>query len=589
MRKILSIKVLVIFLLFIAQSAQLQTYRVRGKISSGSTAVRYASIKFFDASDPSKYFSAITDNVGNYQLDIITSVRNEPVIPQTIELAQNYPNPFSSETAITYKLKKTSDVSIKIFNILGQEVKSFQVGRQENGVQGIRWDARNNFGEKVSPGIYLCIVKGGSEIYVNKMVFTGGGSFSVPQVSGFSYYQSPYDTEIEKLDKILKKQATSELFRIRVTNIDKTQPKISVREFYGINIEKDTLINLNVNKATNYNKYLYVGNWEYDQVFVIDTDNDSIVDTLQGFKSVNEVLLTNSGRKLYVATSRYSIYPYNTVYAASVYSVNPFTRAKTKILDRRAMICLEPNGIPLIIASSTTRDTELGTDTMRLVGTIDTLTDAVSFFDTLDIFHGTLSGAYKSLVFDPGKPIFYTFTNQNQLFAYNYKERKIVRYYTSRNLPCNIVISKDGKYIYCANGQVLDVTNDSIVGWLLGNNESSLASLALSPDGKYLYLTDPGNPYNFELVPSGKINVFRTEPFSYTDFIDVNRASGHPYTMTDGIIICPDGSRAYASANFSDIIVIDLIINQVVDMIRFLPRNIWLRSLGIGAKWNPVP
>ena len=52
-----------------------------------------------------------------------------------------------------------------------------------------------------------------------------------------------------------------------------------------------------VEPITQYNQpyYLYAGNWGLDQVFVIDTENNSVVDTLKGFGSVINVLCTKSG------------------------------------------------------------------------------------------------------------------------------------------------------------------------------------------------------------------------------------------------------------------------------------------------------
>jgi len=333
---------------------------------------------------------------------------------------------------------------------------------------------------------------------------------------------------------------------------------------------------------------LYVGNWGYDQIYVVDVDRDAVIDTLNGFRSVGNVTATTSGKKLYVTAMAYSVYPYDTTYPATVYSVDPATKLKKEILERRAMIYLEPNGTPLIIASSTMQDTAIESDTMRLVGAIDTVTDAVSFFDTLDIFHSKLSAAYEALVFDPNEPVLYTFTNQNQLFAYNYQEKRIIRYYTSLNLPYNIVISTDGKYIYCANGPVLDVANDSIIGWVQGNNESILGSLALTPDGKFLYLTDPGKPLLPEPVPSGKINFFQTNPFGYLGFIDVTKIDSEYfstyYAITDRILITSDGKKAFVGLLYSDIVVIDLEINEAVNRIRFVPHNIVLRPLSLGVK-----
>lgn len=243
MRKMLFIKVLVIFLLIISQAALSQTYHVSGNISAGSTTVSYASITFTEESNSSNTFTTLTDTAGNYQLDIVTAIKNEPIIPQSIELAQNYPNPFSSETEIPYKLNKQSDVSIKIYNILGQEVKTFRIGTQVNGVHGVRWDGTNNRGEKVSTGIYLYQLITGNEAQVKKMLFSGNSKvINVFGTDDFSYHnRKPGKKEISQ--HILR------AYKVQITNVDSTQPKILFTEIQNIIVKHDTTINFQVQRA----------------------------------------------------------------------------------------------------------------------------------------------------------------------------------------------------------------------------------------------------------------------------------------------------------------------------------------------------
>ncbi|MFC1724285.1 LamG-like jellyroll fold domain-containing protein [candidate division KSB1 bacterium] len=91
-------------------------------------------------------------------------------IPKKFALKQNYPNPFNPETTIKYELPKTSDVSLKIYNILGQEVKTLINQRKPAGYHTIIWDGRNKNGIKVSSGIYICRIKAGHFVSVKKMV-----------------------------------------------------------------------------------------------------------------------------------------------------------------------------------------------------------------------------------------------------------------------------------------------------------------------------------------------------------------------------------------------------------------------------------
>ena len=78
-----------------------------------------------------------------------------PELPATYALFQNYPNPFNPSTIIKYQLPMQSRVTIKIFNLLGQEVKIVSEGIETAGVHQLQWDGRNNSGVGVASGVYF--------------------------------------------------------------------------------------------------------------------------------------------------------------------------------------------------------------------------------------------------------------------------------------------------------------------------------------------------------------------------------------------------------------------------------------------------
>ncbi|HLP16912.1 MAG TPA: FlgD immunoglobulin-like domain containing protein [Bacteroidota bacterium] len=90
----------------------------------------------------------------------ITSVATaEGRAPEEFTLAQNYPNPFNPSTTIGYALPRQSSVTVTIYNVRGQEVKSFKVGVQASGAQSVVWDGRNAAGAPVASGVYIYRVK----------------------------------------------------------------------------------------------------------------------------------------------------------------------------------------------------------------------------------------------------------------------------------------------------------------------------------------------------------------------------------------------------------------------------------------------
>jgi len=81
-------------------------------------------------------------------------------VPKDFTLFQNYPNPFNSTTTIRYHLPAVSSqrsaVSLKIYNILGQEVKTLVNEEKPAGKYRVLWNGRDNSGKEVSSGFYFC-------------------------------------------------------------------------------------------------------------------------------------------------------------------------------------------------------------------------------------------------------------------------------------------------------------------------------------------------------------------------------------------------------------------------------------------------
>jgi len=75
-------------------------------------------------------------------------------LPTEYALSQNFPNPFNPSTSFSLSLPEASDYTIRIFNIAGQLVRSFD-GHLEAGNHTITWDGDNNQGHKVASGAYF--------------------------------------------------------------------------------------------------------------------------------------------------------------------------------------------------------------------------------------------------------------------------------------------------------------------------------------------------------------------------------------------------------------------------------------------------
>lgn len=67
----------------------------------------------------------------------------------------NFPNPFANSTAIRYELNSSSYVTLKIYDMLGNSVKTLFDGMQDAGNVELNWDARNEAGMELNSGSYV--------------------------------------------------------------------------------------------------------------------------------------------------------------------------------------------------------------------------------------------------------------------------------------------------------------------------------------------------------------------------------------------------------------------------------------------------
>ena len=94
----------------------------------------------------------------------------EEQLPTEFALYQNYPNPFNPSTTIKYALKENADVVLKIYNILGQEVRTLVNAKQTPGFKTVVWDGRDNNGLPVASGVYIYRIQANDFVRNMKMV-----------------------------------------------------------------------------------------------------------------------------------------------------------------------------------------------------------------------------------------------------------------------------------------------------------------------------------------------------------------------------------------------------------------------------------
>jgi hypothetical protein len=118
----------------------------------------YATAVYTDGSWTEESFESRKDTGRVGRLDGIA----EETLPTSFFLAQNYPNPFNPTTSISFGLPKTAIVTLDIYNLLGQHVKTLLDGNLNAGYKTIIWDGKDEAGASVSSGLYFYKLDTGS-------------------------------------------------------------------------------------------------------------------------------------------------------------------------------------------------------------------------------------------------------------------------------------------------------------------------------------------------------------------------------------------------------------------------------------------
>lgn len=90
--------------------------------------------------------------------------------PAAFLLLPNYPNPFNPETTLRYQLPEAGQVQLKIYNALGQVVRTLVDGLQPAGAQQVVWDGRDEGGQDVAGGVYLYRLEAGDRVQTRLML-----------------------------------------------------------------------------------------------------------------------------------------------------------------------------------------------------------------------------------------------------------------------------------------------------------------------------------------------------------------------------------------------------------------------------------
>jgi hypothetical protein len=100
-------------------------------------------------------------------------IRSRPIsvewAPLKLSLSQNLPNPFNPTTTIRYTVPSRSDVTLHVYSVSGQRVRTLVDGPVPAGVGQVTWDGTDDAGNPVASGVYVYELRAGNPVLVKKM------------------------------------------------------------------------------------------------------------------------------------------------------------------------------------------------------------------------------------------------------------------------------------------------------------------------------------------------------------------------------------------------------------------------------------
>jgi hypothetical protein len=112
------------------------------------------------------YVADWADGMYIIQNDLLVGINEESShLPENFLLAQNFPNPFNPTTTINYQIPEFSFVSLKVYDVLGSEIRTLVNEEKQSGIYNVEFDAT-----KLTSGIYFYRLQAGDYVATKKMV-----------------------------------------------------------------------------------------------------------------------------------------------------------------------------------------------------------------------------------------------------------------------------------------------------------------------------------------------------------------------------------------------------------------------------------
>jgi len=113
------------------------------------TDLKKATVYSYSAPKPKTRFTILVGTTEAVQEHV------NDILPREFALGDNFPNPFNPTTTIPVAIPRIAEVTLRVYSLLGEEVKTLQSGPLEPGRYWFSWDGTNDRGSHVASGVYL--------------------------------------------------------------------------------------------------------------------------------------------------------------------------------------------------------------------------------------------------------------------------------------------------------------------------------------------------------------------------------------------------------------------------------------------------
>jgi hypothetical protein len=145
-------------------------FAVMGLEASGLSRQGEVVVLRFEGTPHVRLTANVARNSMNATLAVTKKAGEGESMPTIYKLSQNYPNPFNPTTMIEYEIPQSGEVSLEVYNILGEKIATLVNEVKEAGFYTVQWNGKDANQARVASGVYFYRVHAGSFSSVKKMM-----------------------------------------------------------------------------------------------------------------------------------------------------------------------------------------------------------------------------------------------------------------------------------------------------------------------------------------------------------------------------------------------------------------------------------